>query len=233
MSISPSGKNLNVVIINVASVTHEWMTFASWYSFFKNAPDANVSFVSQRSSNQIHQLFNWANRLPINYTYYTASDEESQYINKLLGVKAILQRNFAKAPLLCIEPDVILTKPLDADNLNSFLHKNKGIQSENEKIWFIPDAQFILDSIDNYFLRDATSNMLPCSWLCVDAQSHPNPLVTFEKGCGRFVTARWIDKNKGCPFGKAGRFQKDSLTVNEKRIIDLWKKLAPLYKAVF
>jgi hypothetical protein len=232
MDIKPNGKNLNVVISNIACVTHEWMTFASWYSFFKNAPNATVSFVSQRSSSQIHQLFNWANRLPINFTYYTPSDESCQYINKLLSVKAILQRNFAKTPLLCIEPDVLLTESLDTDKLNEFIEKNKCIQSEDGKVWFIPNYQSVLDLIDDYFLKD-TENIPSVPHLCVDAQSDPNPIVTFDKGCGRFVTAKWIDKKKGCPFGKALRFQTDSLTVNEKRILDLWKKLAPLYKAIF
>lgn len=233
MSISPSGKNLNIVISNIASITHEWMTFSSWYSIFKNAPDSHVSFVSQRSSSQIHQLFNWADRLPIPYMYYNSASDESQYINKLLSLKALLQRKLTKTPLLCIDPDIILTESIDVDNLNEFLEKNKAIQSEDKKVWFIPDSQFILDSIDDYYLRNITSSMLSCPWLCVDAQSPPNSLVSFNKGCGRFVTAKWIDKNKGCPFGKASRFQTDSLTVNEKRILDLWKKLAPLYKAVF
>lgn len=231
MKISPSGKNLHVVITNIASVTHEWMTFASWYSFFKNAPDATVTFVSQRSSNQIHQLFNWANRLPINFTYYNGEENESQYINKLLSLRTVLKRKFADTPLLCIDPDVVLTESLDIETLNHFLEKNKSIQSENEKVWFITSQQFISDSIDNYYLN-VPSIIETCPNLCVEAQQTTNPLVSFNKGCGRFVTEKWIDK-KGCPFGKAGRFQTDSLTVNEKRILDLWKKLTALYKAVF
>jgi len=232
MNISPSGKNLNVVISNDASITHEWMTFSSWYSFFKNAPDASVSFVSRRSSAQIHQLFNWANRLPINFTYYNSVSDDCQYINKLISLKEILQRNFTKAPILCIDPDVALTESLDTDNLNHLLEKNKCIQSDNKKVWFLPDSQFISKLIDDYYLSDNSPELPCCSWLCGDTQSSPNPLVTFEKSCGRFVTSKWIDKNKGCPFGKANRFQTDSLTVNEKRILDLWKKLTPLYKAV-
>lgn len=233
MSISPSGKNLNVVISNIASLSNEWMTFCSWYSIFKNAPDANVSFVSQRSISQIHQLFNWADRLPIPYAYYNSVSKDCQHINKLVSLKTLLQRNLTKTPLLCIDPEIVLTESLDANKLNEFLQKNKAIQSEDEKVWFIPDSQFILDSIDNYYLRNTALNMPFCEGLCVDAQSHPNPLVSFNKGLGRFVTAKWIDKNKGCPFGKANRFQTDSLTVNEKRILNLWKKLAPLYRAVF
>lgn len=231
MKISSSGKNLHVVISNKATISHEWLTFASWYSFFKNAPDANISFASQRSSNQMHQLFNWANRLPIQYTYYNYVDKNCQYINKLFSLKKIINKGFTKVPVLCIEPDITLTEPLNTEHLNNFLEKKQCIKSDNNKVWFISEYQFILDAIDNHFLKN-TFSMPSCSKLCVDAKDSPNPIVSLEKGCGRFVTTKWIDR-KGCPFGKANRFYTDTLTVNEKRILNLWKKLAPLYKAVF
>jgi len=234
MLISPSGKNLNIVISNKSSVTDEWMTFSSWYSFFKNAPDANVTFSCLRSSTQnMHQLFNWANRLNVKFTYYSNKSKQSQHLNRLLSLKTILKKNMSRTPLLCIEPDVLLTGDLDVDILNDYYDKNQCVKSENNKVWFITNEQFVLDSIDDYFLKNSEPNMDICTSLCKDAKSTANSLITYEKGCGRFVTAKWIDNKKGCPFGKASRFRTDSLTTNEKRMLDLWRKLVPLYKAIF
>lgn len=232
MKISSSGKNLNIVIVNKASVTEEWMTFASWYSFHKNAPNSKVTISIQRSSSQIHQLFNWANRVSVNYAYYTSVSNDCQLINKLFALQQVLNKKYTQTPLLVVEPDIMLTDQLNTNSLNDLLNENKSIQSENGKVWFITDPFYVLNAIDKYFLEKL--DLLPSeTWICSNAQSTTNSLVCYEKGCGRFVTSKWIDKIKGCPFGKASRFKTDSLSVNEKRILDLWKKLAPLYKAIF
>lgn len=41
--MSATGKNLNLIIICKYCRHHDWMAFASWYSIYKNLPDANVS----------------------------------------------------------------------------------------------------------------------------------------------------------------------------------------------
>ena len=65
--------------------------------------------------------------------------------------------------------------------------------------------------------------------ICVDAKlcQDVHPLVTYHKGCGK-----WIDRSKGCPFSSAGGLVTPDLTVNETRIIELWKKMVPLYQVV-
>lgn len=63
------------------------------------------------------------------------------------------------------------------------------------------------------------------------AAGEVSALCSVRGGCGSFVPAAWID-NGGHPFGKADRFFKGQLTLNERRIFSLWKKSCPLYDHV-
>lgn len=52
-------------------------------------------------------------------------------------------------------------------------------------------------------------------------------LVSYKKGCGK-----WLDTLKGCPFSSAAGLATIAMTANENRIIELWKKMCSLYKAL-
>ncbi len=53
------------------------------------------------------------------------------------------------------------------------------------------------------------------------------PLIGYTKGVGK-----WLHKSKGCPFSSAGGLASDEMTVNEHRIIDLWKRMTTLFSSV-
>jgi hypothetical protein len=64
---------------------------------------------------------------------------------------------------------------------------------------------------------------------CFSAKnSNPAVFCSLSDGCGSFVPDKWIHKG-GHPFGKADLFGRGELTVNEKRVFSVWKKLCPLY----
>lgn len=80
--------------------------------------------------------------------------------------------------------------------------------------------------IDRHCLEDS---VLPNSMLFPEAKDSVEliELISFEKGCGR-----WINTAKGCPFSSAGGLVSTEMTVNEARIIELWKRMVPLYNTV-
>ena len=52
--------------------------------------------------------------------------------------------------------------------------------------------------------------------------------VNYKNGVGEFVLSEWIDR-LGAPFRYTSRFETDSMTVNELRILKLWERSSPLY----
>lgn len=62
--ISSTGKGLFVCLNCEHSFIHNWMAFASWFSFNKNLPDAefHINFISKLSN---IQLFLWVNKCSI------------------------------------------------------------------------------------------------------------------------------------------------------------------------
>jgi hypothetical protein len=65
--------------------------------------------------------------------------------------------------------------------------------------------------------------------ICVEAKEcdEPSCLVSYQKGCGK-----WIDTSKGCPFSNAAGLALTTMTINENRVIDLWKKMCTLYSVL-
>jgi len=191
--VGEDGKNLSVVIVASANVYDEWMTFASWYSFNKYAPEAKIAIAITRPEEKVHQLMNWAFRLKINYCYYSGK-------NKLEAIKEAISREYISYPVLCVESHVCLTDKLNVD---------EGI--------YVKDGD---DTIDDSFIASTKDK-------------NASALVSIMNGLGRFNTETWLRRNKSCPFQKSFRFYHDNITVNEKRVLDLWRQATSLYKSVF
>jgi len=75
MSISPTGYGLNIVISCEYLRHHSWMAFASWYSIFKNLPDAKVQILCDRTGLP-EVLFNWTNKCKVPIYHVNKSDLE-------------------------------------------------------------------------------------------------------------------------------------------------------------
>ena len=59
----------------------------------------------------------------------------------------------------------------------------------------------------------------------------PGWLVSFSEGCGRFVSSSWIDR-EGHPFGHVAAYERGDLTVNERRVLSLWKRISPIFDSI-
>ncbi len=89
--VTPTGKNLNIFISCKYEPAADWMTYASWYSIFKNIPDAEVALFVEKTGVTRH-LFAW--------TYQCR-----------LRCRSVLPD--IEGPTLIINDDVMAVRPLD------------------------------------------------------------------------------------------------------------------------
>lgn len=221
--ISKTGHNLSVLIVTEPDMN--WQTFATWYSFYTNLPNASIRLFCHRTSEVPFVYFQWAKRLKIPIIKSKPfSNKKENYPNWLNALKLSQEKGLINQPVLTVKPYVMAIDSLDDEML---------IRFEEKTTWVDEDAIYINKKnvekmIDDYYL-DGFSHEINSEKLCVEAKSSNilHPLVCYKKGCGR-----WIDTAKGCPFSNAGGLINSELTANETRVIKLWKKMVPLYHAV-
>ena len=98
--ITPTGKGLTVLISCNYDPHEDWMVFASWYSIFKNLPDAAIKIACLRA-NPFSEFFNWTTRCQVPFIQYSEKDK---------NVKELFQIEDA----LVIKPDVMAVWHYDA-----------------------------------------------------------------------------------------------------------------------
>lgn len=216
--ITKFGKELSVLIITEPG--YDWQAFASWYSVYKNIPDATIAIVSLRNNETPFQLFQWAKRLKLSL-FHMQSLFNDPIAKKLNAVKEAKKRNLITENVLVISHLTMILEPFDANTLE-ILNKKTKLSSnclylQNENIDNMLND--ILLSNDTYNLEE----------FCFEAKETEclSSIISYQKGCGK-----WIHTLKGCPFSNAAGLVNTNMTVNEIRIIDLWKRMCQLYSAV-
>ena len=131
--ILETGKNLSVLIVTEADMN--WQTFATWYSFFKNLPDAKIGIFCHRSESAPFMYFQWAKRLGIKrINAWPFSEEGPELLNWLECVRSSEAQELVTQPVLVIKPYVMALSLLDKKTLNRF---------NSEGIWVNQNACFI------------------------------------------------------------------------------------------
>lgn len=69
--ISPTGKGLNIVLLCEYTPSHDWMSFASWYSVYHNLPDAQLGIFCKRIGTRT-QLFQWTFKCKVPFIQYSS-----------------------------------------------------------------------------------------------------------------------------------------------------------------
>lgn len=221
--ISKNGKNLSVLIITESDLN--WETFGTWYSFYNNLPDCRIHIYSHRNESTPFQYFQWAKRLKVTCTKNSLfSKEYPEFLNWLSAINISERLGLVSQPLLVVSPYVMAIDTLNEDLLNIFNNKTICV---NENVWFLNNIN-IEETLNNCVLNE--------SEICVSKEkiyfeaketNDLKSIVSYKKGCGR-----WINKAKGCPFSNAGGLVTPEMTASESKIIELWKKMVPLYNAV-
>ena len=120
-------------------------------------------------------------------------------------------------------------------NLPFFYYRKSLPISETGKIVLMmsPDV-LCLSPLNDLILRAVNSgdHFFDVANFCLSAKNPSHAVFcSVSEGCGAFVPAKWIDKG-GHPFGKADFYSKGYLTVNEKKVFSIWKRLCPLFDNV-
>ena len=218
--IEETGKNLNILITTEPG--KDWQTFMSWYSVFKNAPDAKVTIACQRNKETPFQLYQWAKKVNVPVVHHDPFAKEPNdpfFQDKILNRLNAIKISGIKENLLVLSPLVIIAETFDPKI-------TEVAELFDEKVWFLQRVN-IDERIDSHVLEGV--NIKQTNSVCVEAKECDEPacLVSLKKGCGK-----WIDTSKGCPFSNAAGLALETMTINEHRIIDLWKKLCPLYSVL-
>lgn len=222
--ITETGKNLSILIIT--EDTRNWQTFATWYSIYKNLPEAKVAIISHRTAACPFVYFQWTKRLKVPTIHRAMfKEDQSKALNWLHAIKEALDRKYVEYPCLIIDSSIMAIDVLDQKFLD-FVNNNDSWSNGN--IWYMKN-QKIDDIIQSYYVDNWTNPPELQEDLFMEAKDAMNlcSFVSCKKGCGR-----WIDTSKGCPFSSAGGLISEDMTVNETRINNLWKKMVPLYNSV-
>lgn len=216
--ISETGDGLSVLIVTEPG--RDWQTFATWYSFTKNLPDAPIVLACQRNGETPFSLFQWARRLgtPIYHHNRLAEDRALNWLDS-----ARRANHWLTPKCLIVEPLVMAIDSLDGPTTERLAEK----EIYEEHVWYLnePDVTARMDEIG----LGETPNFATENTLCPEAKetTRITPLVSYKKGCGR-----WINTSKGCPFSCAGGLMSSDMTAAEHRVNDLWRQMVALYNAV-
>lgn len=218
--ITATGENLDIVI--AAKTGDHWRAFATWYSVFKNLPDARVFLALNRTTRVEVQNFEWAKRLNLPHVYLNPPYHDD-LSNRLHMIDVAQKRGFRERVLL-ITSAVMAVDVLDDHTISLF--ENHPILSNENALYVNMATQGVLG--DMGFANDE-SLKIDTTPFCFEVKDDNDfrSLVSYDKGCGK-----WIDRVKGCPFSNASSLVVDQMTVNEMRIIELWQKMVPLGNAV-
>jgi hypothetical protein len=212
------GENLNILILT--EPTQDWLAFSSWYSITKTMPAAKIAVVCVRNLEVGFQYFQWMKRLKVPHRFINPADKPQETIlNSLLlaNTEALIEDG---RDTLVITSHVMAVHELES------LPKETCWAGTN-CLW-VPraTAEVVKNLVDDYmltsldlseihFVQEAKDTTFPCTF------------VSIHKGVGT-----WIDTKKGCPFSSAASVMAEDITVNELRIVELWRKMVSLYNAV-
>jgi hypothetical protein len=112
-------------------------------------------------------------------------------------------------------------------NLNSPLEiaKGLGLYQSDEQVFVIEPWTMAVCELDHEY---------EFSELHVeDAKSEKtSPFVSYFNGCCKFVFGEWINRTSGNPFSICGKLQTIDLTLNERRVLDMWDRCHRTYMMV-
>jgi len=232
MSITPLGDRLNILITCDFSLHDDWMAFASWYSIYKNLPDANVTIFCARGLKDHFHSFQWPYRLLADFYQHenVGTKFGNLLLNKFYGLACGL--GDIAQPLFVIDQDVMCMRSLTAAALLCLnsptlrYAKGDGFLFFNEQ----PREKFI--RVINTLANGADEKVLDEVFGEPEDIEVSSIFAHYRESCGQFVKEDWIREQRMSPFSFTDMFRTPVLSHNEKRILDLWKKMDVIYQTV-
>ena len=222
MMITETGKNLSVLIITETG--QDWQAFSTWYSFYKNLPDAKVSIASARNSETPFQYFQWTKKVNIPVIRHELFDPEIETTSRLDTVGKAISSKIVGESILVVKPLIMAIDIFDSKLLNKL---NSESQIFDKDVWYLKQPN-IPDMLNCCLLNETTIQITENTLYSECKQTEEiRTIVSYRKGCGK-----WIDTLKGCPFSNAQGLMTEEMTASENRIVELWKKMCNLYSVV-
>lgn len=223
MTITEYGGNLSVLI--TTETGQDWQAFATWYSIYKNLPNAKIAITCARNSETPFHYFQWAKRINLPVLRHDPIDPKDEIASRLDAIDKALAGKIIQTPVLVVKPLIMIIDVLDSKLLQDMNSQN---QIFDKDVWFLK-KQNIQDTLNSYMLESNSMQIQENSLCAGEAMDLEDvaPIVSYSKGCGK-----WIDTLKGCPFSNATGLMTGNMTANENRIFDLWKKMCSLYSAI-
>jgi hypothetical protein len=223
--ISETGEDLKVVILT--QTAEDWRAFASWYSVRTNLPDALVSIICHRTTRVEFQYYQWAKRLKIPLKFVSPFYKEriGDTLSDLKGLPLI-----ANDKVLMLDYTTVVIDVLSPEWLAIFNNEDPRLIIDDHCLVSNNMTREMVDAaIDNYTFTGDLKEPVALKQLVFEAKDSEEraAIVSYAKGCGK-----WIDTMIGCPFSNADGLVHDSMTVNELRIVNLWRKMVALFSTV-
>ena len=220
--ITETGENLSVLI--TTETGRDWQTFATWYSIYKNLPNAKVAIVCTRNNETPFQYFQWTKKIKIPVIRHNLFDKNDPIASRLDSIDKAISQKIINGPILVIRDLIMAIDVLDTELVEKM---NCNSQILDNDVWFMKELN--IQRIMNSYLLDENAIKIQEKCLFSEAKETNDirSLVSYQKGCGK-----WIDTLKGCPFSNASGLMNMDMTLCENRIIELWKKMCSLYSVV-
>lgn len=248
MEINKYGNNLNILISCDHSLHHDWMSFALWYSIYKNLPDVtNIAILCARDLKNDYASFVWPHRCDVKFFQHENVGKKFGYLplNKLYATYLALKEGLVEQPLLVLDYDLMCLNTLGKELLD-LLNKDLKFGS-NDAVWYFNDQnleKFVESlncyktvsenskentNVNNILLNRAFGESEFLFGLCNRPQDKNSATFChYNNPVGQFNKKQWLERNVP-PFAFSEKLSLLDSTVNEKKILKAWSKMNDVY----
>lgn len=244
MRITAMGDTLSILINSEYSLHHDWMSFAAWYSVYKNLPDAEVAVLCARDLGEGYTAYNWPFRSGVKFFQYENVGKRFDYppLNKLYAIFTALKENIVHQPLLVIDSYTMCLRQLTKDVVDKLNESELHFGASGET-WFFNNQplESFVEVLNHFRVKRSSLPMLRAVMgepeflpgLCSDCKNPDLPAFAhyFER-CGRFNRKAWMDEKRAAPFPFSSQFNNVDTSANEKKILSLWSQMHGAYEAM-
>lgn len=251
MIITPTGRNLHILIPCDYSIYSDWSTFTTWYSITRNLPDATVSIICSRPLDRKSGHFNWAYRMSVGFMQYSniVNEYNNKYLNQLYAFYVADLVKLITLPCMVLGPHLIALRSLSRGILSQLNDSNVTSLFSPYMMYFkYPFGErfdLLLNTCDSVSslhdevgfmtnLANSMQNVISNDDLCDDCRSdNMSTFASYNTSCGKLVTKNWIDNHKESPLRHVASLAKGKkMSMNEAEIFKLWNKAHAVYDVV-
>lgn len=232
MGITCTGDNLKFIISCDYCPHHDWMTFATWYSIYKNIPDAECMVLCSRAFPCDRILFNWPFRC--NIRFFQHENLGDKKLNKFYAAYSAIQLGYVTQPFFVIDPLKLCVRNFSKKTI-SILNDGVRFLDQNDIIYFNDQP---IDVFKNMDIGDAESAFGKSAYideLCVPAKSEsPATFIDLSKGF-EIYNKNLFEHSKSIDLEHLEYTNEKAMVewgCNEKKALALWKKMSLVYKII-